>query len=264
MTSLQDKTTWITGASSGIGEALVYEITRAGAKVILSARNEEALQRVRKNCVSPEKHSIIPLDLENYRELKKKAEEVWDQHGPIDVLIHNGGISQRYLAADAELEMDEKIMKINFFGAIALTHPILKKMLERNSGHLVVTSSILGLYGVQTRSAYSASKHALKGYFESLRNELVKTGVKVTLVYPGYINTQISMHALVANGTVYGKADKAHLNAIPRENCARQMREAIEQDKPEVIIAGFKEKLGLLASRLLPSLFRRLTPKLEI
>ncbi|ARG99856.1 SDR family oxidoreductase [Legionella micdadei] len=264
MKSLKDKTVWITGASSGIGEALAYEMARAGAKVILSARNEEELHRVRKNCASWEKHIVIPLDLEKYHQLKNKAEEVWEQHGPIDVLINNGGVSQRYLAADAEVETDEKILNVNFFGAIALTHPILKKMLERNSGHFVVISSMLGLYGIQARSAYSASKHALKGYFESLRNELVKTGVRVTIVYPGYIKTQISKHALIANGTAYGKADKAHMTAIPPEHCAQRIRGAIEEDKPELIIAGTKEKLGLLVSRFLPSLFRRLTPKIEV
>lgn len=264
MTQLKDKTVWITGASSGIGEALAYEMAREGAKVILSARHEKELQRVRKNCVHPEIHVVIPLDLENYHEVENKANEVLKQHGPIDVLINNGGISQRYLAADALLKVDEKIMHINFLGTVALTRPVLKEMLERNSGHLVILSSILGFYGMQTRSAYSASKHALRGYFESLRNELAKTEIKITMVYPGYVKTQISTHALLGDGSSYGKIDRFHLNAIPPEKCAEKIKGAIEHEKPELIIAGVKERFGLLIMRFLPAVFRFLAPRLEV
>ena len=243
MNTLKDKTVWITGASSGIGEALAYEMARAGAKVILSGRNEKELHRVRQGCVHPENHTIVPFDLEKYHDLEDKAQAVWGQHGPIDILINNGGISQRYLVADATLQQDEKVMDINFFAAIALTRPVLKEMLVRNSGHLVVTASMLGMYGMQTRSAYSASKHALRGYFESLRNELVNTGIKITLVYPGYVNTQISKNALLANGTTYGKIDKFHTNAISPEICAQKIRKAIEHDKAEKSLPVLKKNL---------------------
>lgn len=264
MTQLRDKTVWITGASSGIGEALAYEMAQAGAKVILSARHEKELQRVRENCVHPGIHVVIPFDLENYHVLEDKANEVLKQHGPIDLLINNGGISQRYLATDALLKVDEKIMHTNFLGTIALTRPVLKGMLERNSGHIVTVSSILGFYGMQTRSAYSASKHALRGYFESLRNELAKTEIKITMVYPGYVKTQISTHALLGNGSSYGKIDRFHLNAIPPEKCAEKIKGAIELDKPELIVAGLKERFGLLIMRFLPAVFRFLAPRLEV
>lgn len=264
MKELTNKIVWITGASSGIGEALAYEMAQAGATLILSSRNETELQRVRAGCAFPEKHSLIPLDLEKYQEFEEKVSLVWEKHGPIDVLINNAGISQRYLVVDSRLELDEKIMNINFFGPIALTRPILKKMLERGSGHIAVVSSMLGLYGIQTRSAYSASKHALRGYFECLRNELFNTKIKITIIFPGYINTQITANALMADGTTFGRVDEFHSSGIPSKECAQKIVHAIRVEKPVLIVAGVKERFGLFIARFLPAVFRYIAPKFEI
>lgn len=264
MMRFKDKTVWITGASSGIGESLAYELACAGAKLILSARNEKELQRVLSGCAFLEKHVIIPLDLEKYRTLEAMANQVWEEHGPIDVLINNAGISQRYLVADSKLESDEKIMDINFLGTIALTRPVLKRMLECKSGHIAVTVSMLGFYGMQTRCGYSASKHALRGYFEGLRNELFRTNVKITLLYPGYINTQIAKNALMADGAPFGQNDEFHAHGIPAKKCAQKIIRAIEYEKPQQIIAGIKERFGLLLARFFPGLFRYLSPRFDI
>ncbi len=264
MINLENKRVWITGASSGIGEALAYEMAKAGASVILSARTEKELERVRATCNAPERHVVIPLDLEHYFELEEKANSVWEQQGPIDILIHCGGISQRYLVAESRLELDKKIIDINFFGAVALTRPVLQKMLQRNSGHIAVVSSMLGLYGIQTRSAYSASKHALRGYFESLRNELFKTELGITLIYPGYVNTHITYNALLADGTSFGQIDKEHAHGISPEHCAQKIVHAIQRKKAVVVIAGAKERFGAFLARFFPALFRRLSPRFEV
>lgn len=125
--NLNNKTVWITGASSGIGEALAYELASSGARLILSARSQAELERVKNLCTSPEKHIVVPLNLEHHQALANQALSVWEEYGPIDILINNAGLSQRYLVADSAFELDKKIMDVNFFGAVALTRPILKK-----------------------------------------------------------------------------------------------------------------------------------------
>lgn len=264
MKELKDKTVWITGASSGIGEALAYEMARAGAKVILSARSEKELQRVCAACMFAEKHCIVPLDLAKHDELEDLVTRIWETHGPIDILINNAGLSQRYLVADSNFALDKRIMDTNFLGTVALTRPVLKRMLQRNSGQIAVVSSMLGLYGIQTRAAYSASKHALKGYFESLRNELIKTDVHITLIYPGYINTQITQNALLADGTSFGHLDNAHAKGILPAECAQKIVKAIEHNKAVVFIAGAKERFGAFMARFFPGLFRYLSPRFEV
>ncbi len=264
MAGFQGQTVWITGASSGIGEALAYELASRGARLILTARNEAELNRVKNACARPETHSVEPMDLGRYHELEAKAEAVWQRHGPIDVLVNNAGVSQRYRGLESSLALDEKIMGLNFFGTVALTRPILKRMAERDSGHIAVVSSVLGLYGIQTRTAYSASKHALKGYFDSLRNELFRTGVKITMIYPGYVTTKVSHNALAADGKPYGKLDEGHRRGVRPEDCARKMADAIARGRREVVIAGPKEYLGVLTARYLPRLFARISPRLPV
>ena len=262
--NMNNKTVWITGASSGIGEALAYELASSGAKLILSARNKAELERVKNSCTDPKKHIVVPLDVAHHQDLENQALIVWEEYGPIDLLINNAGLSQRYLVADSAFELDKKIMDVNFFGAIALTRPILKKMLQRENGHIAVVSSMLGLYGIQTRSAYSASKHALRGYFESLRNELADSNIKITLIYPGFINTHITQNSLLASGAPFGKKDKSHERGIKPAVCAKKIVHAIYHEKPVVVIAGLKERFGAFLARFCPALFRYISPKFEV
>lgn len=264
MTEFAGKIVWITGASSGIGEALAYELARKGAHLILSARNEKELRRVQNSCHEPDNHQVVPVDLERYASLESLGEETWATFGPIDVLINNAGLSQRYLAVDSSLALDERIMNVNFFGTTALTRPILKKMLARGAGHITVVSSVLGLYGVQTRTAYCASKHALRGYFSSLRNELANTSIRISLIYPGYVKTQVSQNALQADGSSYGKTDEGHKNGLTPEACARAIVRAMEKDKNDAVIAGPKEWMGVLLSRWAPGLFRIVSSRMKV
>jgi short-subunit dehydrogenase len=264
MSNFLGKKIWITGASSGIGEALAHLLDQKGASLILSSRDELKLNDVRNSCQHPERHVVVPLDLECYQELGTVATYVWQEYGPIDFLINNAGVSQRYQVHEGEIELDAKIMNVNFFGTIALTRPILRKMLEINSGHIAVVSSVLGLFGIQSRSAYSASKHALRGYFESLRNEISNSGIALTMIYPGYVKTNVSQNAVTATGEIYGVIDKQHSNAMSSIECAEKIIVALQQKQPMVVFGGKLEMLSVHLARYLPKIFRFLSVRIKV
>ncbi len=264
MTDFANKTVWITGASSGIGEALAYKFSKLGAKLLISSRDETRLNEVRAACDNPLLHHVVPMDLERYRDLDAVAEETWKEYGPIDVLINNAGVSQRYRVDEGEIELDEKIMNINFLGTIALTRPVLRKMLERQSGHIAVVSSVLGLFGIQSRSAYCASKHALRGYFESLRNELSGSKIDLTMIYPGYVKTNVSRNAITVGGRNYGVTDKQHSTAMSSEDSAEKIVAAIKRKKPILIFGGTREMASVYLSKNAPSVFRFLSSRIKV
>jgi short-subunit dehydrogenase len=160
------------------------------------------------------------------------------------------------------LEIDQKIMAINFFGTIALTKPTLKRMLDRSCGQIVCVSSLVGLLGVKNRTIYSASKHALRGYFESLRHELHQSPIKITMVYPGYIDTNMPQNALLKSGLPNALQEKTHLDGMKAEDCASQIVKAIEKELPEIIVARPLERAAVFVSQHLPGLFRWLFPRL--
>ncbi|MFW5886941.1 MAG: SDR family NAD(P)-dependent oxidoreductase, partial [Bacteroidota bacterium] len=176
------KIIWITGASSGIGEALAYEFARRGSTLILSARREKQLEEVRKKCLELTTHCHICLmDLGNPGQIEDCTKKVLNQFDRIDVLVNNGGISQRSLIMETPLDIDRKIMEINYFGSVLLTKLVLPVMVKNGGGHVVAISSIVGKFGFPLRSAYSASKHAMVGFFETLKTELNKDNIKVPL-----------------------------------------------------------------------------------
>lgn len=249
-----DKTIWITGASSGIGEALAYTLSGCGARLILSARNAEKLEQVRSQCQNPTQHWVVPLDLSHTHELPTIARRVLGQVGHLDILINNGGISQRGLAKDTAVEVDRRIMEVNFFATVVLTKAVLPSMLKRNAGHIVVISSLMGKFGTPLRSTYAASKHALQGFMDCLRAEIWNKGIKVTVICPGFVKTDISLNALKPDGTRYGVMNKGVENGLPAEVCAKRIAQAIARGEEEVIIAG-KEKWGLYLKQFLPSLY---------
>ena len=252
----EDKIIWITGASSGIGAALARAWAERGARLVLSARREEALNAVRDGCAHPERHVVLPLDLTDTDALFGKAREVRETVGPVDVLVNNGGISQRAPAAETDLAVVRRIMEVNFFGAVALTKAVLPSMLERGAGHVVVVSSLVGKFGTPRRSAYAASKHALHGFFDALRAEVHDAGLQVTLILPGYVRTDITKNALTAEGARHGKMDTNQAEGLDPDAVARKTVRAVERGRAEVIIAG-PEGLAVYAKRFLPGLFRR-------
>jgi len=260
---LQKKTVWVTGASSGIGAALAVELSRRGARVILSARNEERLREVRLSLEGDVEHMVVPLDLASGESIERAAATVKAQVGCVDVLVNNGGISQRSRATETDLSVVRRIMDVNYMGTVALTQAVLPGMMERGWGRIVVTSSLVGKFGSPLRSAYAASKHALHGYFDSLRAEIWGSGVGVTLICPGFIRTDVSLNALTGDGSAQCTMDNATSGGLPAARCAVGIARAIEKGKDEVIIAG-KEGLAVYLKRFWPWLFNRLIRSADV
>jgi short-subunit dehydrogenase len=258
-----DKIVWITGASSGIGEALAYSLARRGARLILSARGEDRLREVRAACASPENHLVLPLDLAAPATLGPAVERALAQAGRVDILVHSGGVSQRSLVRDTPIEVDRRIMEINFFGTVALTKAVLPAMLARKSGRFVVISSLVGKLGTPLRSGYSASKHALHGFFDSLRAELWRDGIAVTLVCPGFIRTAITLNALTRDGSPQGTMDRAQEHGMAPEVCAERIVRAVERGRDEVLVGG-RERYAAYLKRFLPGLFNRVIRKARV
>ncbi len=256
------KAVWITGASSGIGEALAHEFSRNGARLIISSRRKEELERVKSACqaLGATAVEILPLDLAQVNTLPLTADAAIQIYGHIDILVNNGGVSQRSLAKDTALEVDRRIFEINYFGTIALTKQLVPHFIERGNGHFVTVTSVTGKIGTPYRSSYAGSKHALHGFFDSLRAELWKENpnILVTLVTPGWTNTNLSLTALMGDGSAQGKKDETHEHGLTPEQVAKGIISAIVNKKREVIIAGWKETLGTQIYRFFPALFARI------
>jgi short-subunit dehydrogenase len=214
------------------------------------------LEAVRAACPAPEQHHVLPLDVAATETHEAAAAEVERRVGPVDLLVHSAGISQRGTAAETGLHVDRRIMEVNYFGAVSLTKAVLPTMLAAGRGHIAVISSVVGVFGTPQRSAYAASKHALHGFFDSLRAEVYDAGLRVTLVCPGYVRTEITRHALTADGTPYDRMDAAQEHGMAPALCAQHILTALEEEKNEVYIGG-REVLGVYLKRFLPSLFHR-------
>ena len=197
----KDKVVWITGASSGIGEHLAYALAEQGARLALSSRNEKELQRVANNCRGQADLLLLPLDVADFERIGPVSRQLMDHFGRIDVLINNAGISQRAPVVETTLDVDRKIMDVNFIGTVAVTKSVLPDMLRQGSGQIVAISSVMGKIGTPWRSAYAASKHALHGFFDSLRAEVENEGVKITIICPGYVKTNVTINALKGDGS---------------------------------------------------------------
>jgi short-subunit dehydrogenase len=259
----KDKVIWITGAASGIGEALAYQAIAYGGKLILSDVDRPGLSRVADACTSSGASVLdLPLDLASRTSIEQAVEVAIGHFGRVDVLINNGGISQRSLTWETPLEVDQKIMNVNFFGAVILTKAVLPHMMKAGSGCIAATSSITGKFGFPLRSAYAASKHATQGFFETLSIELADQNISVTIAMPGRVRTNISVNALTRDGTPHGQMDPGQAAGITAERCARKYLDAIHQRKHEVLIGG-RELMIVHIRRFLPSLFYRLARKIK-
>ncbi|RMG86413.1 MAG: SDR family oxidoreductase [Bacteroidetes bacterium] len=258
----QNKTVWITGASSGIGEALAIEFARLGANVVLSARNREALARVADNCAGAGKTLILPLDLAQTGSFAPAVEKVLQTMGRIDILVNNAGISQRSLVKDTDLSVYEKLIRVNLLGTIALTKAVLPHFIENQSGHFVVVTSMAGKFATPLRSGYAASKHGLHGFFNALRLEHHDDHIRVMLITPGFVRTNISLNALTADGSKQNKMDAGQAKGIPPEVLAKKIIRDLRRGKNEVAYAGPREWLALILSRFSPGLLNYLLRKL--
>ena len=259
----RDKTVWITGGSSGIGEALVRAFADGGSRVIASSNDTAGLKRVAESCSGINGSiSIVPFDLSDTAGIEELVAGVVKKEGKIDLLINIGGISQRALIRETPLWLDRKIMEINYFGTIALTKAVLPYMISNGGGHIVATSSITGRFGFPLRSAYSASKQALHGFFETLLLEHKSDKIRVSILIPGRVRTNISLHALTASGREHGKLDEGLAAGITPEKAAQQIISGLQRNRREILV-GSTELLMLKIRTYLPPLFFRIAGRIK-
>jgi dehydrogenase/reductase SDR family member 7B len=261
MSQFKDKVIWITGASSGIGEALALEFAQLEARLILSARNEFELKRVAElTKLTSLDILILPFDLKDTSNASGLTAQVINKFGKIDILINNGGMSQRSSVLETNETIDRQLMEVNYFASVNITKAVMPYMKRQKMGQIIVVSSIAGKFGFYLRSSYSAAKHALHGFYESLRLETEAFGIKTLIVCPGKIKTNISMNAITNDGTAHNKMDESHLNSLPAEDCAKKIISGILKNKEEIFIGG-KEIWMVYLKQFLPRLFGRLIRK---
>ncbi len=260
---LEKKTIWITGASSGIGEALVYELAKKNNTLILSGRNNEKLEQIKNKVIADKSVAeVVSFDLSNPQEVETAANTVLKKYPQINVLINNGGISQRSLIEETDIHIDRKIMEINYFGNIALTKRVLPIMIQNGGGQIAVTTSIVGKFGFPLRSAYSASKHALYGFYESLRLENYQKNISVSIICPGRIRTNISVHALDKSGNEHGKFDEGQKRGMPADRCAKKIIRGMQKKKKNILVGG-NEVIMVHLKRFFPFLFYKIANKVK-
>ncbi len=252
---------WITGASSGIGEALAVAFAAEGARIVLSARRREELERVRARCARSANHHVLPLDVTQPDSFPAAVASVQADVGPLDILVNNAGVSQRAFAADASAAVERALMEVNYFGPVALAKAVLPALRAQRSGHLVIVSSVMGYVGTPGRSTYAAAKHALHGYFDSLRAEVHRDNIAVTLACPGYVRTAVSANALGPRGERHAVTDSTHTTGIAPEKCAAAILRAVHRRREEVYVGGW-EVAGIYLKRFAPALFSRIVRRM--
>ncbi|MDN5620515.1 MAG: SDR family NAD(P)-dependent oxidoreductase [Psychrobacter sp.] len=251
-TKYKDLTIWITGASSGIGEALSIAFAKRGAKIVLSGRDKKKLDVVKKSCKHSKKHIVVPFDISDAAQAKAAYDNAKAQAGNIDWLINNAGISQRSLIMETDEDVERQIMEVDYFAQTRLTRLILPDMIAQGGGKIVMVSSVAGLLGTQYRGAYGAAKAALHMWANSLRAELHDEGIEVATIFPGFIQTNISINALTGDGSAQGTMDEATNNGLTATEFAKQVVRALSKGEEYIVVAGSKEKLATRVNRVSP------------
>lgn len=261
--NFKHKTIWITGASSGIGKAVAIALSEYECNLILSSRRADVLEEVKQLCKKPNNVAIVPLDLANLKDMQKYAVQAISTFGAVDILINNGGISQRSPILETTIEVDQKLMEIDYLGTVALSKSILPHFIERQQGHYVVVSSLMGKFSSPFRSAYCGAKHALHGFFDAMRLEHEGDSIKVTMICPGFVNTNVARNALTADGSKQGFQDDMTENGLDVNKFAKKMIKAIKREKFEAYIGGF-EAVGVFVKRLSPGLLHKLVLRSKV
>lgn len=264
MGKFKDKVVWITGASSGMGEAVAYRMSKENATLILTALEFDLLDKVVEKCKSLGAYDAysLPFDLSETDKLNELAEKALAKFGRIDILYNNAGISQRGTALETEMKVIRKVMEVNYFAPVILTKAVLPGMIAQGGGQLVVTTSIAGRFGFPLRCAYSSSKHALYGFFETVQSENYDKNIKVTIICPGRVQTKISLYALEKDGKQHGKMDAGQANGITSEKAAGIITKAIYQKKREVLVGGI-ELIMARIKQFFPGLCATLSRKIK-
>lgn len=262
MQDFNQQVIWITGASSGIGEALAINFAQHGAHLILSARNEAKLLEVQQRCQSASGGSadaiVIPLDVTDEAAMPDCVAQAKAFKGQIDMLINNAGISQRSTCQSTEMSTYRKMFEVDVFGQIALTKLVLPIMLDQGGGHMVVTSSVAGKIGVPFRTGYCAAKHAMMGFFDALRAEVTHKNIRVSTITPGFIRTNISKNAVIGDGSALGVTDTNIAQGISAEECAQIIVKGLAKGKTEIAVGRGMEMHALWIKRLFPKLIEKL------
>lgn len=259
MSYWKNKRILVTGASSGIGEAFAKQLAAAGANLILSSRQVDKLEALKKSLPNAENHQVLVLDVSNPAQLKSVIDSNAELFENIDVLINNAGISQRALTWEASHESERQIMETNFFGPVVLTKAVLPGMMKRNAGQIINMSSPAGKFGFPLRSSYSASKHAIHGYFDTLRAELHGKNIKVLLACPGRVDTNMSINAVTSDGSKNGRKETRLAGGLSADDAAKIILKAAKKGKAELYIG--KEQILIYLNRYLPSAFRAVVSK---
>lgn len=259
---------WITGASSGLGEALAIEFAKHGTTLILSGRNSEKLETVKQKCNDSHKHFTVAFDIldneqtiQAYRQVKTY---LTDNDLKIDWLINNAGVSQRSLIMDTSEQVERQLMEINYFSQTRLSRLVLPEMIAQGGGKIVMVSSVAGLLGTQYRGAYGAAKAAIHMWANSLRAELSNKNIEVATIFPGFVNTNVSINALVGDGTTQGTMDEATGKGLSAEAFAKQVVQALVAGEEYIIVAGQKEKLATFINRLSPTHLYKIIRKVKV
>ena len=252
---MKSKIVWITGASSGMGKATALEFAKKGYTLILTALEADLLEQVKQEALNLGAADVflLPFDLSKKEEITALAEQAWNLCGRIDIMYNNAGISQRGTTVETEMKVINKVMDVNYFAPVLIVKSILPKMIQQGGGQLAVTTSIAGKFGFPLRCAYCSSKHALNGFFETVAAEYYNDNIRVTIVCPGRVQTNISLYALEKDGTPHGKMDKGQASGISVEKAGKQIVRAIEKQKREVLV-GKKELLMVYVKRFFPGL----------
>lgn len=254
--NFNNKVIWITGASSGIGKGLALELSKQNCKLILSSRRKESLEEVKKDCQNTENIAILPFDLSDYEHIKPVVKSAIQLFGKVDILINNGGISQRSLVIDTDISVDKKLMEIDYLGTVGLSKAVLPHFVKNQSGHFVTVSSLMGKFSSPYRSGYCGAKHALHGFFDALRMEHDHDNIKVTMICPGFVNTEVAKNALTGDGSKQQTQDRATENGLSVEEFSKRMLKAITKEKFEAYI-GKNEVLGIYLKRFFPKFLHR-------
>lgn len=256
------KTVWLTGASSGIGKSLAFELAKLGAVLVLTARNAEKLEELKQSLHNKHSHIVLPCDLSQEKDIEGCWNHLLDKNILIDVLISNAGCSQRALATETNVETSRYLMEVNYFAPLKLMTCVLPQMIEKNSGHIIVVSSLMGKIATPLRSSYAAAKHALVGYFESVLTENYKSPVKFTMINPGFIDTNMSKNSLRGDGSISNDLSKSRKKITSADKCAKKIISASSKGSREVYIGGPEIYIALI-KRLFPNLFFKLITRVS-
>ncbi len=261
---LSGKVVWITGASSGLGKALAKECALQGAQVVLTARRLEELEKVRVSLLNPDQHISVCADITDESQVRRAYEQVLQQKGRIDWLINNAGLSQRALIAETAMLTERAIMEVDYFSQVFLTKTVLPAFLKQKSGRIAFVSSVAGLLGTQYRASYSAAKAAIHMWANSLRAEVADQGVDVSVIFPGFVKTNVSFNALNGEGQAQGHQDEAIENGLEADEFAQIAVKALLAGEEYIVVGGRKEKLGVLVSRLSPQTLYKMIRKARV